>query len=56
MRTEFFKLTQQQIAELDKERFNDEAEEELQQQMWQQNHLAIVESQELNGEIAITLQ
>lgn len=56
MRTRFFKRTEEEILELDKEQNNDETEENLQQLVWQQDHTEIVEIKKLDGEIAISKQ
>lgn len=56
MRTRFFKRTEEELLELDKERFDDEAEEKLQQLVWQQDHTEIIESKKLDGEVVINKQ
>ncbi len=56
MRTRFFKLNEEEIQKLDQERFDDQAEEDLQQNMWEQNHVMIIESQELGGEVQLEIQ
>lgn len=56
MRTRFFKLNEEEIQKLDQERFDDQAEEDLQQLVWQQDHTEIVETKTLDGEIAINKQ
>jgi len=54
MKTVFFNLSQDEIEELDQDRFNDDAEEELQQEVWTQKHTTIIKSK--LGEIIVTLQ
>ena len=56
MRTVYFNLTEKEIKELDKQRFNENEEEDLQNEIWTQQHLIIVESEKLGGETAINIQ
>lgn len=56
MRTKFYKRTEEEIKELDQEQQKDEAEENLQQLVWQQDHTEIIESKKLDGELAISKQ
>lgn len=56
MRTEFYHLSQEEIKELDKSRFDDEEDDVLQQMLFTQHYIEFVYSKQLDGEIAIIIQ